>query len=84
MSAACRCRKMYCLKHTSILQVSAEKVISCSLTFTFRKGLSIITLLSNRLYEGHVYKLIYDLVLYSRPIQLDMNTWAHAIQNDFL
>lgn len=44
----------------------------------------IIYLLSNRLCEGHVYKLFYYLVLHSRPILLDMNTLAHTIQNGFL
>ena len=53
-------------------------------TFKFRKGLSIITLLSNRLCEGNVYKLFYYPVLHSRPILLDMHTWARAIHYGFL
>ena len=44
----------------------------------------IIYLLSNRLCEGHVYKLFYYLVLHNRPILLDMNTWVHAIHYGFL
>jgi hypothetical protein len=44
----------------------------------------IIYLLSNPLCEVHVYKLFYSLVLHSRPILLDMNTWARAIRYGFL
>ena len=61
-----------------------KKLFLTLFTFKFRKGLSIITLLSSRLCEGHVYKLFYYLVLHSRPILLDMNTWARAIRYGFL
>ncbi len=44
----------------------------------------IIDLLSNFLCEGHAYKLFYYLVLHSRPILLDMNTWASATRHGFL
>ncbi len=84
MLTACGCRKMYCLKHNSILKVSAKKLFLTLFTFKLRKGLSIITLLSSRLCEGHVYKLFYYLVLHSRPILLDMNTWARAIRHGLL
>ena len=48
-------------------------------TFKFRRSLSIITLLSSHHCEGHVYKLSYHLVLHSRPILLDVNSWACTI-----
>jgi hypothetical protein len=40
-------------------------------------------LLSNRLCELHVYKLFYYLVLHSRPLLLDMNTWVRALHYGF-
>ena len=40
--------------------------------------------LSNRLCEGHAYKLFYHPVLHIRPILLDRHTWARTIRYGFL
>ena len=44
MSATCRCRKMYRLKHNSILKLLAITLFLTLFTFKVRDGLSIITI----------------------------------------